>query len=175
MACGGGAMCNRDWAQFDHEWRNSKRAILAYHVGGWREGESPLDALARALGVSTHTIRLDATDFAGDELDQLSACLDADWVEASELNIAESVALALSALNKKLGVVPPEVRAFFDAPSKLELLPTNPVFILFIQSESGVPCRAADPTERPQAVRRRITRSLWLDKSRRDVKDLRTQ
>jgi hypothetical protein len=131
MVCGDRTMCNRDWAQFDHEWRNSKRAILAYHVGGWREGESPLDALARALGVSTHTIRLDATDFAADELDHLSACLDADWVEASELNIAESVALALLALNKKLGVVPPEVRAFFDVPSKLELLPTNRLYTFY--------------------------------------------
>jgi hypothetical protein len=115
-------MFKLDWPHHEHEWRNSKRAILAYHVGGWREGESPLDALARALGVPTQAIQLESTDSTADELDQLSACVGAGWVEFSGLNIAESVALVLSKLNEKLGVVPPEVRAFFDAPRKLEPL-----------------------------------------------------
>ncbi len=41
-------MRKSDWARIDQEWRGCKRAILAYHLGGWREGESPLEALARA-------------------------------------------------------------------------------------------------------------------------------
>jgi hypothetical protein len=114
------------WVHIDHEWRNSKRAILAFHRGGWREGESPLDALARALGVQTQEIELESSDSTADELDQLSACL--GWVEFSGLNIAESVALVLSELNEKLGVVPPEVRAFFDAPRKLEPLPSTRLY-----------------------------------------------
>ncbi|WP_363349486.1 hypothetical protein [Methylocystis echinoides] len=121
-------MFKSDWPHHEHEWRNSKRAILAYHVGGWREGESPLDALARALGVSTHNIQLESTDSAADELDHLSACLGEDWVDLSGLNIAESVALAISVLNEKLRVIPPEVRAFFDAPRKLEPLQTTHIF-----------------------------------------------
>jgi hypothetical protein len=114
-----------DWPHIDHEWRNSKRAILAYHVGGWREGESPLDALARALGVSAQKIRLESTDSASaaNELEQLSACLGGGWGEFPGLNIAEVVALAISALNEKLRVVPPEVCAFFGAPQQLEPFP----------------------------------------------------
>lgn len=112
-----------DWPHIDHEWRNCKRAILAYHVGGWREGESPLDALARALGVSAQNIRLEPTDSAANELEQLSACLGVGWGEFPGLNIAEVVSLAISALNEKLRVVPPEVCAFFGAPQQLEPFP----------------------------------------------------
>jgi hypothetical protein len=113
-----------DWGRIDREWRSSKRAILAYHVGGWRKGESPLDALARALGVEAETTVLEATDrtVERDELHQLSACLDTGWIDRPGLNIEESVALAISLLSEKLAEVPSEVRAFFDAPRKLELL-----------------------------------------------------
>jgi hypothetical protein len=113
-----------DWLRIDSEWRSSKRAILAYHVGGWRRGESPLDALARALGVGAENTVLELTDGTAEreELDQLSACLDTDWIDRPGLNIEESVALALSLLSEKLAEVPPEVRAFFDAPRKLEML-----------------------------------------------------
>jgi hypothetical protein len=121
-------MVEPNWLYVDHEWRNSKRAILAFHIGGWREGESPLDALARALGVAIQEIQLESTDSTADELDHLSACLEAGWVEFSGLNIAESVALVLSELNEKLGVVPPEVRAFFDAPCKLEPSPSTRLY-----------------------------------------------
>lgn len=114
-----------DWIRIDREWRSSKRAVLAYYVGGWREGESPLDALARALGVPSEDLPLDSIDptIERDELDQLSACLGAGWVERAGLNIEDSVALAISLLNEKLAYVPYEVRAFFDAPGKLGPLP----------------------------------------------------
>ncbi len=120
----GWSVFRHDWTRIDREWRSSKRAILAYHVGGWREGESPLDALARALGVASEEVPLDSIDptIERDELDQLSSCLGAGWVERSGLNIEESVALAISLLNEKLAYVPHEVRAFFDAPGKLEPL-----------------------------------------------------
>jgi hypothetical protein len=110
------------WGRNDREWRSSKHAILAYHVGGWRKGESPLDALARALGVESEKTLLEDGVAERDELDQLSACLDADWFNRPGLNIEESVALAISLLSEKLAEVPPEVRAFFDAPRKLEIL-----------------------------------------------------
>jgi hypothetical protein len=117
-----------DWAHSDREWRNCKRAILAYHVGGWRRGESPLEALARALGVEPRDILLELTDpwTARCELDELSACLGAGWIEPPGIDIGESIVLAISILNEKLEDVPPEVRAFFGAPRKLEpFLPTR--------------------------------------------------
>lgn len=139
-------MYKPDWAHIEHEWRNTKRAILAYHVGGWREGESPLDALARALGVSAQEIQLESTnDSAADELDQLSACLGAGWGEFPELNIAESVALAISALNEKLRVVPPEVRAFFDAPCKLEPLQSSRLYTN-VEPGARLNCRSVGST-----------------------------
>ncbi|MEK4033892.1 hypothetical protein WOC76_14545 [Methylocystis sp. IM3] len=115
-------MVRHDWTRIDREWRSSKRAVLAYYVGGWREGESPLEALARALGVASEELPLDSSNpmIERDELDHLSTCLGAGWVELGGLNIEESVALAVSLLNEKLAYVPQEVRAFFDAPHELE-------------------------------------------------------
>ncbi len=114
-------MLKDDWARIDREWRSSKRAVLAYHIGGWREGESPLDALARALGVRSEEILLGVTDPVAerDELDELSVCLGTDWVDLPDLNISDSVALTILLLNKKLANVPSEVRAFFGAPRTL--------------------------------------------------------
>ncbi len=114
-------MLKDDWARIDIEWRSSKRAVLAYYVGGWREGESPLDALARAIGAKSEEILLDVTDPMAerDELDGLSVCLGTDWVHLPGLNISDSVALTISLLNDKLADVPPEVRAFFGAPRTL--------------------------------------------------------
>lgn len=114
----------RDWTRFNREWRSSKRAILAFHMGGWRKGESPLDALARALGVASKDLLLEKKDprIERNELDQLAACLGADWIETPGLNIEESLARAMLLLNQKLSSVPTEVRAFFDAPGKLEPL-----------------------------------------------------
>ncbi len=114
-------MLKDDWARIDREWRSSKRAVLAYYTGGWRKGESPLDALARALGVKSEEILFDATDPMAerDELDELSVCLGADWVDLPDLNISDSVTLTISLLNNKLADVPPEVRAFFGAPRTL--------------------------------------------------------
>ncbi len=114
-------MLECDWDLIDQEWRCSKRAILAYHIGGWREGESPLDALARALGVRPEELLLEMTDPIAerDELDELSVCLGGDWVNQPGLNISDSVAITISLLNKKLADVPPEVRAYFGAPRTL--------------------------------------------------------
>ncbi len=123
-------MSKQDWAHSDREWRGSKRAILAYHVGGWRKGESPLEALARALGVDSKDILLTDPRAERQELDELSACLGAGWVEAPGLDIGESVALAISLVNEKLEEVPPKVRVFFGAPRRLEPLPPahRPIF-----------------------------------------------
>ncbi len=64
-----------------------------------------------------------------DELDELSACLGADWVDLPGLDITESVGLVISLLSEKLEEVPPEVRVFFGAPQKLEpLLVRRPIF-----------------------------------------------
>ena len=40
------ATAEKDWREIDRQWRASKSAILAYHVGYWRKGELPSDALA---------------------------------------------------------------------------------------------------------------------------------
>ncbi len=90
-------------------------------MGCWRDGESPLDALARALGVKSGEILLDVADPTAerDELDELSVCLGTDWVDLPDLNISDSVALTISLLNNKLADVAPEVRAFFGAPRTL--------------------------------------------------------
>ncbi|WP_363347177.1 hypothetical protein [Methylocystis echinoides] len=113
-----------DWGRIDREWRSSKRAILAYHIGGWRKGESPLDALARALDVAAVDVLSELTDpKAGRaELDQLSSCLETGHFELPGLNIEESVALVIELLNEKLAYVPNEVRSFFGAPQMLEPL-----------------------------------------------------
>ncbi len=114
-------MLKTDWARIDRDWLNSKRAILAYHVGGWSPGESPLDALARALGVGSKDLQQELAHHTAErlELDQLSVCLEADWVDLSELSIQEGVAFAISLLNEKLEDVPAQVRDFFGAPRRL--------------------------------------------------------
>lgn len=124
-------MLEYDWDLIDQEWRSSKRAILAYYVGAWREGESPLDALARALGVESENISLTLSDptVERDELDELSACLGLGWIELPGLNVQEAVNCAISVFNEKLKDVPPEVLAYFGAPRKLDLLLHNrPIF-----------------------------------------------
>ncbi len=117
-------MLQYDWDLIDQEWRSSKRAILAYYVGAWRQGESPLDALARALGVESVDISLELIDpiTERDELDELSACLGLGWIEPHGLNVQEAVNCAISVFNEKLKDVPPEVLAYFGAPRRLDLL-----------------------------------------------------
>ncbi len=102
-------MLDRSWDSIDREWRNSKRAVLAYYIGGWREGESPADALARALEMTSES----------SEIDRLSRCLGADLIDFSELSFQQSIALSISLLNEKLEDVPHEVRDFFGAPREL--------------------------------------------------------
>ncbi len=123
-------MRKSDWARIDQEWRGCKRAILAYHLGGWREGESPLEALARALGVGSEDIPLQGIDLTSerDELDELAACLGAGWAELPELTVEEGVVMAISLINEKLEDVPPEVLAFFGAPQKLDPFLPHPLF-----------------------------------------------
>jgi hypothetical protein len=105
----------------DRQWRASKHAILAYYVGGWHKGESPLDALARALDVAPDDIlnQLSNHSTDRDEFDLLSSCLGAGWLDLSELSIQDGVAFLVALVNKKLAGVPPEVRAYFGAPMKL--------------------------------------------------------
>ncbi len=123
-------MLENNCARIDLEWRGCKRAILAYHLGGWREGESPLDALARALGVGSEDIPLEGTDFTTErqELDELAACLGAGWTELPELTVGDGVVMAISLINEKLADVPPEVLAFFGAPRRLEPFFPRPLF-----------------------------------------------
>lgn len=115
-------MLDQDWTRIDYDWRGSKRAILAYHVGGWRNGESPLAALARALGVGLDDLPPELMDQATErvELDELSAFLGTEWLDQPGLDIAESVSVLISLLSEKLAEVPPEVRAYFGAPQTLE-------------------------------------------------------
>ncbi len=138
----GEAVSKQDWAHSDRAWRGSKRAILAYHIGGWRSGESPLEALARALGVDTEDILLELPDpwMERHELNELSGCLGQGWAESSGLDIEESVALAISILNEKLRDVPLEVRAFFGAPRKLEPL-SSMRRRLYLDRDAGVAAR----------------------------------
>jgi hypothetical protein len=119
-----------DWSRIDRDWRNSKRAILAYHVGEWRKGESPLAALARALGFASEDIALELIDytFEHDQLEHLSTCLGSGWVDVPGLDIEKSVDLAISLISEKLEEVPPEVREFFGAPRKLEPFLTNRLY-----------------------------------------------
>jgi hypothetical protein len=109
-------------ARIDRQWRAAKHAILAYHVGAWRVGESPLDALARALDLPREEILAALANHRAerDELDALSACLGPGWAELAGLSIMGGVSLAVTMVNEKLARVPPEVRTFFGAPRKLE-------------------------------------------------------
>ncbi len=123
-------MLKSDWARIDLDWRGCKRAILAFHVGDWREGESPLDALARALGVGSEDIPLQGIDLTTEreELDELAACLGAGWTELPELTVGDGVVRAISLINEKLEDVPPEILAFFGAPRKLDPFLPRPLF-----------------------------------------------
>lgn len=105
----------------DRQWRASKHAILAYYIGGWHKGESPLDALARALDVASEDLLTQLSNHSTDrdEFDLLSNCLGAGWLDLSELSIQDGVAFLIGVVNKKLARVPPEVRAYFGAPVKL--------------------------------------------------------
>jgi hypothetical protein len=116
------ATAEKDWREIDRQWRASKRAILAFHGGCWQKGESPSDALARALNVACDEALLaPAIDPAeAVELALLYKCLRMGWEELQGLNIEQSIDLVISIANEKLAVVPPEVRAFFGAPVKLE-------------------------------------------------------
>lgn len=109
--------------EIERHWRATKHAILAYHAGGWRKGESPLDALARAFDLPSDEMRAALTSHAAarDEFALLSSCLGSGWLDLSGLiSIEDGVALAVALVNGKLARVPPEVRAFFGAPHKLE-------------------------------------------------------
>lgn len=106
----------------DRHWRASKHAILAYHAGGWREGESPLDALARALDLPAEDMTTALADPAAarDEAALLASCLDTSALDFPGLTIGDAVARAVTLINEKLARVPPDVRAFFGAPRQLE-------------------------------------------------------
>ncbi len=105
----------------DREWRASKHAILAYHIGAWREGESPLDALARALDVAPDNLLTELENYSmeRDALDLLSSCLETNRLDLSRLSIQESLAHMVSLVNEKLAQVPSEVRCYFRAPERL--------------------------------------------------------
>ncbi len=122
----------------DRQWRASKHAILAYYVGGWRQGEPPLDALARALDVPPQNIasELENHSTERDEFDLLSTCLGAGWLGLSELSVRDSVALVVTLVNEKLARVPPEVRAYFGAPQKLKPLSNSSPAAGFSQSNN---------------------------------------
>jgi hypothetical protein len=111
----------RPTPNIDTEWSASKHAIIAHYIGGWRKGESPLDALARALSIPAEDIlaELVTHKVKHDELDLLSECLGAGWVERPGLDIRGSVTQAITLVNEKLARVPPEVRGYFGAPKKL--------------------------------------------------------
>jgi hypothetical protein len=111
----------RQTPKIDREWHASKLAILAYYIGGWRKGESPLDALGHALGIPPQEILPEAISqtVEHDELRLLSQCLGVDWVELPGLNVQEGIIQAITLVNEKLAGVPPEVRAYFGAPKKL--------------------------------------------------------
>lgn len=106
----------------DREWRASKHAILAYHVGGWREGESPLYALARALDIAPDNLlaELEAHSIEKDELELLSGCLEMNRLDLSNLSIQEALWHMVELVNEMLAQVPSEVRYYFRAPGRLK-------------------------------------------------------
>ncbi|MGJ0507744.1 MAG: hypothetical protein ACR652_11565 [Methylocystis sp.] len=111
----------RDRREIDRQWRAAKCAILAYHVGCWRKGESPLDALARASNVAEETSLVPSSHTAKQvELALLFKCLGIDWEQRFGFDLKQSIDLVIRLLNEKLAVVPPEVRAFFGSPVKLK-------------------------------------------------------
>jgi hypothetical protein len=111
----------RPTPNIDSEWSASKHAIIAHYIGRWRKGESPLDALARALGIPSADLLAELLTHKAkhDELDLLSECLGAGWVELPGLDVRGSVTQAITLVNEKLARVPPEVRGYFGAPKKL--------------------------------------------------------
>ncbi len=115
-------LVGKEGADIDRQWRAAKHAIFAYHVGRWRKGESPLAALARALDTTQENILAEFASHSTerDELDVLSCCLRADFLDLSELSIKDGVEFVVALINKKLAQVPPEIRIYFGAPQKLE-------------------------------------------------------
>ncbi len=118
----------RSRKSLDRQWRAAKQAILAYHIGSWRKGESPLEALARALDAVPENLLTALVNHSTDgaEFDLLSSCLGASRLDLSGLSIQDGIVLIVALTNKKLVQVPAEVRAYFGAPEKLKPFPRVP-------------------------------------------------
>ena len=101
------------------KWNACTRAVLAASV--WREGESPADALARALGVATAAEALyepkhwKDIDARANRLWEVIGVSDDDIDNA---DVDDGVQIIIEGINKKLAETPKEVRDFFKSPEQ---------------------------------------------------------